>query len=81
MDKEIAQLRDMRIGAGATCANCFHAYKMRANPTDIAPALVCVEGPPLIQMIGTPQGPALQSLPRVVSVETFCHRWKAALVS
>lgn len=77
MDKEISQLRDERIGQGATCGNCFHAYKMRTNPTDIAAQLVCVEGPPVIQMIGTSQGPALQALPRVVNPETFCHRWRA----
>lgn len=67
--------RDARIGSNHQCANCFHAYEYPVVPMG-KPATVCHFGPGDSQFLQNAQGMALQTVPRMVAANFFCHQWK-----
>jgi hypothetical protein len=73
--EDVEKIRDARLGAGCQCANCFHAYEYPVSHQ--APvSLVCHHGPGDSQFMQNQVGLALQTVPRVVNKNFFCHQWK-----
>lgn len=72
---EVEKIRDGRIGAGHCCENCFHAYLYPVT-ANTAPQNVCHWGPGSTQFMPNAGGVALQTVPRVVAGNFFCHQWK-----
>lgn len=72
---EVEKTRDERMGAGQQCESCFHCYVYPVTP-DTPPQHVCHEGPAHAQFVQNQAGMALQTVPRVVNGNFFCHRWR-----
>jgi hypothetical protein len=73
--EDVERQRDSRIGASHACATCFHAYSYPVTPL-APPSWVCHFGPGDSQFMQNAQGLALQTVPRVVAANFFCHQWK-----
>jgi hypothetical protein len=71
----VEKVRDRRIGENHCCENCFHSYLYPVTP-DSPPQNVCHFGPGNTQFIQNQMGLALQTVPRVVAGNFFCHQWK-----
>jgi hypothetical protein len=72
--ERVEKVRDGRIGDGRQCGNCLCSYEYALAPGG-APSLVCHHSPPLGQLMLNDRGLALQSVPRVVNANFFCHQW------
>lgn len=73
--QDVQKSRDSRLGAGCQCDNCFHSYHYPVTPM-APPSWVCHFGPGDSQFMQNQAGLALQTVPRVVAANFFCHQWK-----